>query len=100
MKHWGWTLPLALLAAPAPAPAANKCVETSGRVFYQAAPCPPNTRGGDLSLNVNRPFTGQAQRPVPAEAAVTSGRAAAPSDPEPDHDGRLGQDAERQPGER
>lgn len=65
MKHlnWGWILLLSLLAAPALA-AVNKCVEESGRIFYQAEPCPANTHGGDLRLNVNRPFTGQAKRPT------------------------------------
>ncbi|MFZ1640503.1 MAG: hypothetical protein WAV07_03505 [Candidatus Contendobacter sp.] len=59
---WGWTMLLSLLAAPVLA--ANKCVETSGRIFYQDAPCPVNTHGGDLRLNVNRPFTGQAKPPT------------------------------------
>lgn len=58
----GWGLLLSLLAAPALA--ANKCVEASGRIFYQAAPCPANARGGDMSLNINRPFTGQAKAPA------------------------------------
>lgn len=62
---WRWALPLALFAAPTPA--AYKCLEDSGRIFYQAAPCPANTRGGDMSLNVNRPFTGQARRPPAPE---------------------------------
>ena len=46
MKYWIWAIVPGLLATPARA--ANKCVETSGRIFYQAAPCPPNTHGGDL----------------------------------------------------
>ena len=68
MKYWIWAILPGLLATPARA--ANKCVEASGRIFYQAAPCPPNTYGGDLRWNVNRPFTGQSSRPV-AEEALT-----------------------------
>jgi hypothetical protein len=63
---WYWAMPLVLFAAPTPA--AYKCVEDNGRIFYQAAPCPANTRGGDMSLNVNRPFAGQARRPPAPEA--------------------------------
>jgi hypothetical protein len=47
-----------------PALAVNKCVENSGRIFYQDAPCPANTHGGDISRNINRTFSGQAQRPA------------------------------------
>ena len=68
MKYWIWAALPGLLTAPALA--ANKCVETSGRIFYQDAPCPPNTHGGDLRLNVNRPFTGQSSRPA-TEGAIT-----------------------------
>ena len=68
MKYWIWAVLPGLLAAPALA--ANKCVETNGRIFYQADPCPPNTHGGDLRLNVNRPFTGQSSRPA-TEGAIT-----------------------------
>ncbi|MFO1422495.1 MAG: hypothetical protein U1F70_02415 [Candidatus Competibacteraceae bacterium] len=68
---------LSLLAAPALA--ANKCVEANGRIFYQDAPCPANTRGGDMSLNVNRPFTGRAKPPATGGAsAATTGNAVAP----------------------
>jgi len=52
---------LSLLATPVLA--ANKCVDPSGRISYQADPCPANSRGGDMSLNINRPFTGQAGIP-------------------------------------
>lgn len=68
MKYCIWAILPGLLAAPALA--ANKCVETSGRIFYQAEPCPPNTHGGDLRLNVNRPFTGQSNRPA-TEGVIT-----------------------------
>ena len=53
---------LSLLATPVLA--ANKCVDPSGRISYQADPCPANSRGGDMSLNINRPFTGQAGIPT------------------------------------
>lgn len=68
MNYWIWAALPGLLAAPALA--ANKCVEVNGRIFYQDAPCPPNTHGGDLRLNVNRPFTGQSSRPA-MEGAIT-----------------------------
>lgn len=96
MKHGNgcWAILLALLAAPALA--ANKCVEASGRIFYQAAPCPANTRGGDMQLNVNRPFAGQVKSPVPEGVpAVTSGREDPPINREPDHAVRPEKDAER-----
>lgn len=44
--------------------AVNKCIEDSGRIFYQDAPCPAHTRGGELSDNANRTFAGQAPRPT------------------------------------
>ena len=75
MKHRGLAVAISLLAAPALA--ANKCVEPSGRIFYQDAPCPANTRGGDMSLNANRPFTGQAKPPPPIAPPLI-----APSAPE------------------
>lgn len=53
---------LSLLATPVLA--ANKCVDPNGRISYQADPCPANSRGGDMSLNINRPFTGQAGIPA------------------------------------
>lgn len=90
-RSWQWAIPLVLLAAPTLA--ANKCVEASGRIFYQAAPCPPNTRGGDMSLNVNRPFTGQARRPALTDAtAVAPKPAVAPADREPDPSATQQQD--------
>lgn len=63
---------LSLLATPVLA--ANKCVDPSGRISYQAEPCPANSRGGDMSLNVNRPFTGQAGRPVVDLNTFTPGK--------------------------
>ena len=70
MKYWIWAVLPGLLAAPALA--ANKCVETNGRIFYQADPCPPNTHGGDLRLNVNRPFSGQSSGPATEGAIITT----------------------------
>ena len=85
MNYWIWVALPGLLAMPALA--ANKCVETNGRIFYQDAPCPPNTHGGDLRLNVNRPFTGQSSRPV-MEGAITittdSGKKGQPNEPAPE----------------
>ena len=65
-----WVMLLGLLAAPALA--ANKCVDASGRISYQATPCPANAHGGDMRLNINRPFAGQVKSPSTAgSAAVT-----------------------------
>ena len=69
-----WVMLLGVLAAPALA--ANKCVDASGRISYQATPCPANAHGGDMSLNINRPFAGQAKSPS------TAGSAAATTDQE------------------
>lgn len=78
VKHWGWTfLLLNLLAVPTLA--ANKCIEPNGRIFYQADPCPGNTHGGDMNLNVNRPFTGQVKRPSLEGASTAATSNAAPS---------------------
>ena len=85
MNHWNgyWVIPLALLAVPTLA--ANKCVETGGRVFYQATPCPANTRGGDMRLNVNRPFTGQAKPSTPTPiSTTTTGEMDPPDQNDPD----------------
>jgi len=88
MNHWNgyWVIPLALFTAPTLA--ANKCIEASGRIFYQAAPCPANTHGGDMSLNVNRPFTGQAQPPATINSSpITTDTATATSDHSTQEDG-------------
>ena len=51
-ENRGWILLLlALLAAPALA--ASRCVDVSGRIFYQAAPYPANARDDDMALNAN-----------------------------------------------
>ena len=47
-----------------PAGAAYKCLEDGGRVFYQDAPCPAHTHGGELHQNVNRTASGRAPPPV------------------------------------
>ncbi|HCB13033.1 MAG TPA: hypothetical protein DEP36_05625 [Gammaproteobacteria bacterium] len=62
MKCWNWAGIMLLIVPVTPALAVNKCVENSGRIFYQAAPCPANTHGGELSRNINRTFSGQVQR--------------------------------------
>jgi len=87
--NWIWAALLGLLVAPALA--ANKCIDASGRISYQATPCPKNTRGGDMSLNINRPFTGQAKSPV------TEGAAAVTTESE-DSSLNNGQDRNAQPG--
>lgn len=64
MKHQTGIWPVLLVSLCAgPALAANKCIEANGRIFYQNAPCPATARGGDMTLNINRPVTGQAQGP-------------------------------------
>ena len=65
-----WVTLLGALAAPALA--ANKCVDASGRISYQATPCPANAHGGDMRLNINRPFAGQANNPSAAGSAATT----------------------------
>ncbi len=69
-----WVVLLSLSTSPCLA--VNKCVERSGRIFYQDAPCPTDTYGGEMSLNVNRSFTGQAASPVLIERAVSSNHSA------------------------
>jgi len=59
-----WTIILLLNLPTASAWAVNKCVEDHGRIFYQDAPCPAHTRGGEMLQNVNRTFSGQAPRPL------------------------------------
>lgn len=44
--------------------AAYKCLEDGGRIFYQDAPCPARTQGGELHQNVNRTFSGRAPPPA------------------------------------
>lgn len=81
MKHYmkRWAVLLISLGT-APALAANKCIDPGGRVIYQDAPCPAMARGGDMTLNVNRPVTGQAQGPDPSGTALPiTGRVLAPS---------------------
>ncbi|CDH47501.1 MAG: hypothetical protein IPL59_16435 [Candidatus Competibacteraceae bacterium] len=94
-ENKGWTmLLLALLTAPALA--ANKCVEVSGRIFYQAAPCPASARGGDMALNANRTFSGQAQHSsTEAAATATTSNADSLINSEPDHNVSIEKDAEQ-----
>jgi hypothetical protein len=72
-----------------PCLAVNKCVERSGRIFYQDAPCPADTYGGDMSLNVNRPFTGQAAPPVTVERAISPVNSAALTTPTMPDEGTI-----------
>ena len=53
---------LSFLATPALA--AYKCVDSNGRVTYQAKPCPDDSHGGDMDLNTNRSFSGRSSTPV------------------------------------
>jgi len=77
---------LGLLAYPALA--VNKCVEQSGRIFYQRAPCPANSHGGDLSRNVNRTFSGKVQRPaMTGVITVVPDHAPSPMQDETNRDG-------------
>ncbi|HRD50895.1 MAG: hypothetical protein JNK95_13520 [Candidatus Competibacter sp.] len=94
-ENRSWTLLLSALLA-APTLAANKCVDASGRVFYQAAPCPANAHGGDMTLNINRTFSGRAKNPATEAAAVTAtmGKADPPIDSEPDHNAPIEKEAE------
>lgn len=64
MKRWNLAGIVLLVVLVTPALAVNKCIENSGRIFYQAAPCPANTHGGKMSQNINRTFSGQVQRPA------------------------------------
>lgn len=61
-ERWAGIVLLSLLTTPVMA--ANKCVENNGRIFYQDAPCPANTHGGEMSQNVNQTFSGKAERPA------------------------------------
>lgn len=54
-------IPLAFSTLPALA--AYKCIDESGAILYQDGPCPSNMRGGEMRLNANRSFSGQANSP-------------------------------------
>lgn len=60
--HLGLTWLLSL--ATMPALGAYKCIDEHGRILYQAMPCPADTQGGDINLNVNRPFSGHVSAPA------------------------------------
>ena len=60
-----WIVVLSLIAAPTLA--ANKCMDENGRITYQALPCPADTQGGDMSLNVNRVYSGRVKAPTVEE---------------------------------
>ncbi len=80
MNYRYWIMLLSLFATPALA--ANKCVEQNGRIFYQAAPCPANAHGGEMSLNVNRPFVGQADSRQAQHAIIVTESRDPPVNPE------------------
>lgn len=62
---------LALLGAAPALATSYKCIDGDGRIIYQDAPCPSNMRGGEMSLNVNRPFTGKAKHsPTPPDMSL------------------------------
>ncbi|MCB1771149.1 MAG: DUF4124 domain-containing protein [Candidatus Competibacteraceae bacterium] len=81
---------LSLLTTPVMA--VNKCVENNGRIFYQDAPCPANTHGGDMSENVNQTFSGKAERP-----AMTGVIQVLPDHPEPPGRNATGPDEQLLP---
>jgi hypothetical protein len=95
-ENCGWAMLLLLALLAAPALAANKCVDMSGRVFYQAAPCPANARGGDMALNANRTFSGRAKTPAMEGVTVTTiGNADLPISNEPDRSAPIEEGAEQ-----
>lgn len=65
---WAWVLLLSLFALPAQA--AYKCINANGQISYQAMPCPADTQGGDMNLNVNQVFSGQAKNDAAQQPAV------------------------------
>ena len=79
-----------------PVLAANKCIDAGGRVIYQDAPCPVTTHGGDMTLNVNRPVTGQAKSPELTGTAPITGQILLPDQDSPtDHAAPSSSGAER-----
>ena len=79
-----------------PVLAANKCIDAEGRVIYQDAPCPVTTHGGDMTLNVNRPVTGQAKSPELTGTAPITGQILLPDQDSPtDHAAPSSSGAER-----
>ncbi len=97
MKHGnkGWAV-LLMASFAAPVLAANKCIDAGGRVIYQDAPCPVTTHGGDMTLNVNRPVTGQAKSPELTGTAPITGQVLLPDQDSPtDHAAPSSSGAER-----
>ena len=97
MKHGnkGWAV-LLMASFAAPVLAANKCIDAGGRVIYQDAPCPATTHGGDMTLNVNRPVTGQAKSPELTGTAPITGQVLLPDQDSPtDHTSPSSSGAER-----
>lgn len=92
MKDERWIGIMLLSLLTTPVMAVNKCVENNGRIFYQDAPCPANTHGGDMSENVNQTFSGKAKRP-----AMTGVIQVLPDHPEPPARNATGPDEQLLP---
>ena len=92
-----WAVAVLLMTSFAtPVLAANKCIDAGGRVIYQDAPCPVTTHGGDMTLNVNRPVTGQAKSPELTGTAPITGQILLPDQDSPtDHAAPSSSGAER-----
>ncbi|RUQ28333.1 MAG: hypothetical protein EKK68_14725 [Candidatus Competibacteraceae bacterium] len=94
-KDWAVAV-LLMTSFAAPVLAANKCIDAGGRVIYQDAPCPVTTHGGDMTLNVNRPVTGQAKSPELTGTAPITGQVLLPDQDSPtDHAAPSSSGAER-----
>ena len=94
-KDWAVAV-LLMTSFTMPVLAANKCIDAGGRVIYQDAPCPVTTHGGDMTLNVNRPVTGQAKSPELTGTAPITGQVLLPNQDSPtDHAAPSSSGAER-----
>ena len=94
-KDWAVAV-LLMTSFTMPVLAANKCIDAGGRVIYQDAPCPVTTHGGDMTLNVNRPVTGQAKSPELTGTAPITGHVLLPDQDSPtDHAAPSSSGAER-----
>ena len=96
-KDWAVAVAVLLMTSfTMPVLAANKCIDAEGRVIYQDAPCPVTTHGGDMTLNVNRPVTGQAKSPELTGTAPITGQVLLPDQDSPtDHAAPSSSGAER-----
>lgn len=55
------TLIFIVIVASAPAFAVNKCVDSQGKVIYQSAPCPQDTKSDTLTVNTKPPTAVETQ---------------------------------------